>query len=230
MKKSIIFFLLFLVQFVYCQNIGLISNINPKLGYIHSKAGLKFNPVFETELDYDLNNFINKTFAEFNITTTQYNDFEWNKLGFFDEFTQTVPVLDYLKYYSTINNIDELYIIRKINSFKLIGPMDMFFNFKHNFGIMTFPSSEKRALMYYNFGIYKYSLSENKVYSARLKRSERMEVYINQKFASQIYDNNKILIGNTVQNYFLPIFENHIKNSLTKLINQEEKEVVRIFK
>ena len=185
MKNFTLFFTLVFINFFHSQNIGIISNINPKLGYSHTKAGIKFNPIFEKDLDYDLNDFINKTFSQANKTTLQFNDFNWNKLGFFDQFTSSEPILDYLKIYCENKKIDELFIIRKVNSFKLIGPMDMFFDFKHNFGIMTFPSSQKRALMYYNFAVYKYSLKDSKIYFPILRKNEKMDIYLNNSLKAQ---------------------------------------------
>lgn len=224
MKRLIPLFFFFICSVFYSQNIGIVSNINPKLGYSHTKAGIKFNPIFENDLDYNLQNFIDKTFTDNNKSIQELNDFDWRRLGFFDEFTKTSPILDYLKTYCETNKIDELFIVRKVNSFKLIGPMDMFFNFSHNFGIMTFPGNQKRALMYYNFGVYKYNLKDNKIYTPVLKKDERMDIYLNKTFDNPIYGEDKILKDKTVPNYFLPIFENFMKNSFTKLLIQNPKE------
>ena len=229
MKKFVLLLFLIFINFFYAQNIGIVGNVNPKLGYSHTKAAIKFTPIFEKDLDYDLNDFINTTFSQANKTTVHFNDFDWKTLGFFDEFTKSVPILDYLKNYCESKKVDQLFIIRKVNSFKLIGPMDMFFNFKNNFGIMTFPNSQKRAFMYYNFAVYKYSLKDNKIYSPLLKKNERMDVYLNKSFENAIYDDNKMLKDNRVTDYFIPIFENFMKNSFLKLLNQNEKEVY-IFK
>lgn len=230
MKKILILILLFFIRFTYCQNIGIVSNINPKLGYTHAKAGvIKFNTIFEKELDYNLIDFIEQTIIGQNKNKVKLNNFNWNNLGYFDKSTTAKPILDYLNNYCKNENIGELIIVRKVNSFNLIGPMDMFFDLNHNFGLMTFPSSQNRVLMYYNFEIYKYSLNENKIYLPILKKNEKMDVYLNKNFKEPIYNNEKLLKDKTAQNYFLPIFENFIKSSILKLINQKEKEVF-IFK
>ena len=71
--------------------------------------------------------------------------------------------------------------------------------------------------------------TDNKIYSPLFKKNERMDVYLNKSFENAIYDDNKMLKDNRVTDYFIPIFENFMKNSFLKLLNQNEKEVY-IFK
>jgi hypothetical protein len=107
----------------------------------------------------------------------------------------------------------------------------MFFYFKHNFGILTLNSYKKRALFYFNFGVYKYSLKENVIYLPNLKKGEYIDAYLTKKFDSEVFnqDTKKMSNSTMIIDYYLPQFKNYIKNTLYHLLDGKKTEVY-IFK
>jgi hypothetical protein len=232
MKRLILILSILIFNINYSQKIAVVSNINPIMGYTFAKTGLiSFKPQIEDDLDFNLNDYTNEIFKDKNLDVKYFEDFNWDNLGYFDDYSKSKPILDYLQSYCNKKEIDELIIFRKYNSFKLIGVLDMFFYFKHNFGILTLNSYKKRALFYFNFGVYKYSLKENVIYLPNLKKGEYIDAYLTKKFDSEVFnqDTKKMSNSTMIIDYYLPQFKNYIKNTLYHLLDGKKTEVY-IFK
>lgn len=226
-QKIFLCFVLSLFLNLKGQNVGIISNINPTMGHIHTKAGLKFNPIFEKDLDFNIESIINNTLTENQKEFSYFSDFDWEKLGYFTDKTKAKPILEYLQKYSNEKEIEELFIIRKLNSYGSFG-LAGFHNFNHNIGILSLPSNKKRSIFFYNFVIYKYSKKDNIVYIPTLNKNERIDAFTIKNFSEGVYDENQQLSLNVIE-YYTSAFKKHISISIIKLLNQNEKELY-IFK
>lgn len=223
MKTIFLFFALSLFFNLKGQSIGIVSNINPNMGHIHTKSGLKFNPIFEKDLDFNIENIISNTLTENQKEFSYFSDFDWEKLGYFTDKTKSKPILEYLQLYSKKNGIDELFIIRKLNHYGSFG-LGGFHNFNYNIGILSLPSNKKRSIFFYNFEIYKYSIKDNKIYFPLLTKNERVDTFTIKNFSEGIYDENIQLYPHIIE-YYSSSFTKHIKTSIIKLLNQNEKDI-----
>lgn len=224
MKTIFLFFALSLFFNLKGQSIGIVSNINPNMGHIHTKSGLKFNPIFEKDLDFNIETIISNTLTENQKEFSYFFDFDWEKLGYFTDKTKAKPILEYLQKYSNEKGIEELFIIRKLNSYRITDISAYSYYFNYNAGILSFPAYKKRCVFFYNFIIYKYSVKDNSIYIPLLEKSERINDMSIKKFPENVYDENQQLYPHIIE-YYTTAFNKHIKTSIIKLINQNEKDI-----
>ncbi|SFN15964.1 hypothetical protein SAMN05421738_107132 [Algoriella xinjiangensis] len=81
MKNCIIIFIFFLnLQTSFAQNIGIVSNINLDLEYVHLEGTLKLRLKNQHKIDYNMNEFINQYFEKKGFEVKYPYDFDFNYL------------------------------------------------------------------------------------------------------------------------------------------------------
>jgi hypothetical protein len=130
MRFLSVFFTIIFCSIFNAQNIGLVSDINPQMGYTNAKDGVIFlNPVLEKDLDFNILDFTIDTLKKNNKLIKLYNEFNWNGFEVFDDFRTRYKKLKYLKSYCESKNIQELFIIRKSTSKQIFNSYKMFDKF-----------------------------------------------------------------------------------------------------
>jgi hypothetical protein len=223
MRFLSVFFTIIFCSIFNAQNIGLVSDINPQMGYTNAKDGVIFlNPVLEKDLDFNILDFTIDTLKKNNKLIKLYNEFNWNGFEVFDDFRTRYKKLKYLKSYCESKNIQELFIIRKSTSKQIFNSYKMFDKLQHNFGILTVNSAKKNVYLYSNFHVYKYSAKSEKIYIANLDEADDLNVYINKKYDEKYDKFSKLLPNNIAIDYFSTYFKNYYSKTLLQLLNQKD--------
>ncbi|AZI69738.1 hypothetical protein [Cloacibacterium normanense] len=200
MKLKFLFIALFPLLF-NSQKIGIVSNINPKMGYVFLKGSFKAKAEIEKELNYNylvfLEDYLNKNKYSFQ----KYEDFDFSKLENIDLKYSNVKAIEYINQFCNEKGIDKILILRKNTAYgrsDILGINDL----NYNFGIATLSHTKKRALFFSNFLVLPYS-KNNKDFT-NIFIPENM----NKKFDFEVYDSNKNLREeNKIIEHFLPIFK-----------------------
>ena len=80
MKKILNLFLSLMPIFMFSQKIGIVYNINPKMGYTYMKGVFKAVPVLQEEMNFDFIIFLEEYLQKKNLTHELRNDFDFSKL------------------------------------------------------------------------------------------------------------------------------------------------------
>lgn len=196
------------------QKTGIVSEINPKMGYVHLKGVIKTKVLGENDLDFNVLSYLASYFSDKHIETEQPQDFDFSRLEYFSERHKYKDMLAYAEVFCEKNNLNQLIIIRRKNAYTIADPMQMFYGFDHDYGIATLSLYDKRPILFYNFSLIRY-LKGSKNFDVLLQPS-----YKNQKFDEVVFDKEKnTLINDKVFPYFKPVFEGVLSKALTKIEN-----------
>lgn len=187
--RIIISVLSIFANFFYAQKIGIISDINPQMGYVVFK-GEFFNekPILEKDVDYNFIKFLENHFQSKNIHTEHF----YNNL-FTDErmsYESKSAILD-LKKICSENSFNKIILVLKNTQYIDVNdPMLLYKNLSHDLGFETHKKTSTRALLYGNFKIYVYDFSNNKLNLIINK------VYIVHRFKQPLFDKNSFDLKN----------------------------------
>lgn len=205
--KLNLFCCLFLLytSFFYSQKVGIISEINSKMGYVVFKGELfTEKAIFEKDLEYNFIDFINKYYKERNITPKNIDEFP---------FSMNFITSDELKYFQNLckkNDIDELLIISKNKYYFENDPMSIYKNLNHELGIEAYVKAKTRALLYGNFQIYVYNLKNHNVKTVINK------VYMIHRFKNPVFNESYNLVNKDVEKLFADDLEKLITKKMNK--------------
>ncbi|WP_415328724.1 hypothetical protein [Chryseobacterium sp. MMS23-Vi53] len=187
--RILILFLSIFANFFYTQKIGIISDINPQMGYVVFK-GEFFNekPILEKDVDYNFIKFIENHFQSKNIQTEQFYSNHFTDYKMFYESKSAI--LD-LKKICSENNFSKIILVLKNTQYIDVNdPMLIYENLNHELGFETHKKTPTRALLYGNFKIYVYDFSSNKLNLIINK------VYIVHRFKQPLFDKNSFDLQN----------------------------------
>ena len=206
-KKTIQLFLILSSIFVCSQKIGIVSDINSKMGYTFLKGTFKATPVVQKDLDFDFMVFLKDYMKKNNYSFEIKNNFDFSKLEDINLQTSNKKELEYVNQYCEENGIDKLLIIRKNTSYgrsDILGMNDL----SYNYGIATLSFSKKRALFFSNFLIFPFTKGNNGF------KDVFTTSRLTHKFDNDVYDENHLLKNSSVLDYYLPIFKEKLSEDL----------------
>ncbi|RQO77841.1 hypothetical protein DBR40_07680 [Pedobacter sp. KBW01] len=181
------------------------------MGYVYLKGAFKAKVLAENDLNFNLLTYLTTYLNKKNIENKEFESFDFKELEYFSERYKYKKMVAYAEDFCVKNNLDQIIIIRKKNTYTLTDPMQMFYGFDHDFGIATLSMYDKRPILFYNFSLIKYLKGSND-FKILLSPS-----YKNHKFDDVVLDKeNYRLINDSVLMYFQPVFETILNKSLDK--------------
>ncbi|KQM78106.1 hypothetical protein ASE74_15465 [Pedobacter sp. Leaf216] len=210
--KTTFTILIFLIPLCsIAQKTGIVSDINYQMGYVYLKGALNPKVLAENDLDFNVLTYLTAYLNKQNVQNEQFENFDFKELEYFDRRYKYKKMVAYAEEFCIKNNLNQIIIIRKKNSYKMADPRQMFYGFHHDFGIATLSMYDKRPILFYNFSIIRY-LKGSSDFKVVLTNS-----YKNQKFDDVVFDKeNYKLINDKVLTYFQPVFEALLNKALDK--------------
>lgn len=206
MKLFTILVLLYFSDF-YSQKTGIVSDVNPVMGYVITKGELFTEGAFlEKDLDYNIMDFFAEYYKKQNKEYSFPENFEfWSENLLYEEG------YEYLKTFCTQKNIDQLLIIFTNKNYMANDPMLMYRSLEHQLGIEAYKKTPTRAVLYGNFRIYLFDAA-----SDRLKTVANT-IYFPHRFKARIFDKENYDFTNSEAK---EIFVNDLETFLTKKLDK----------
>jgi len=210
--KLSLFLCLFLlnISFFYSQKVGIISDINSKMGYVVFKGEIfTEKPIFEKDINYDLIEFLHQYYTDKNISSKNINPIGVSFNGVFSN------EIERFRHVCKENNLDQLLIISKNKSYTANDPMLIYNTLNHELGIEAYVKTKTRAIMYGNFRIYLYNLANHTI------KGVVSNVYIPHRFKSPVFDDkNYDLINDEVKKLFADDLEKLVTRKMDKFYSK----------
>ncbi|OCK50301.1 hypothetical protein BA768_20405 [Chryseobacterium sp. CBo1] len=211
LKLSLFLFLFFSnISFFYSQKVGIISDINSKMGYVVFKGELfTEKPIFEKDINYDLIDFLHQYYTDKNISSKNINP---TGISFNGVFSKEI---ERFRNVCKENNLDQLLIISKNKSYTSNDPMLIYSSLNHELGIEAYVKTKTRAIMYGNFRIYLYNLADHTI------KDVVSNVYIPHRFKGPVFDDkNYDLINDEVKKLFADDLEKLVTRKMDKFYSK----------
>lgn len=211
--KNIFSLLIFFISYSsFAQTTGIVSNINPQMGYIYLKGAFNPKALHENDLNYSFSDSIATYLEDRNITTKILDSFDFAELEYFSERIKYKKMVAYAEDFCQKNNLDRIIIVRKKNAYTISDPMQMFDGFIHDYGIATLSIYDKTAMLFYNFSIIGFTKGEK---DFRIFMGPN---YKSHKFEDILFDKVKYtLINKNVEPFFKNLFKDKLMKGLEKL-------------
>ena len=208
MKNVIIFFLN--LQTSFAQNVGIVSNINLDLDYVHLEGTLKLRPKNQHKIDYNINEFINHYMEKKGFEVKYPYDFDFKlfpKNHNYKTPKQNEKLNEYVNLFCLENNLQKLIIIRKPTEIDMTEGVAGFF-------IYTSSLARKKAGIVYRTEIFLYDSSKGNNFS-RFGSSRRIH-----NFKDYIFDKEgNIGKNNKVESNMIKVFEDFLIKYFEKILN-----------
>lgn len=187
--RILLLVLTFFVNFFYAQKIGIISDINPNMGYVVFKGELfTERPILEKNVDYNFIEFIENYFQSKNVQTESIYTNHFNDQDLVYKYKSAITDL---KKICTENNFSKIILVLKNTQYININdPMLLYKNLKHELGFETHKKTPTRGLLYGNFKIYVYDFSSDKL------NLIINQIYILHRFKQPLFDKNSFDLQN----------------------------------
>ncbi|MEJ8597575.1 hypothetical protein JSO62_02535 [Riemerella anatipestifer] len=199
---------------IYSQKIGIVSNVNPTMGYVFLKGAFKVVPVYQENLHFNILNFLEEYLKKENYSYEFSDSFDFSKLEDLNLKYINKKEIKYINEYCEKYGYDKILILRKNtnNTNYHGGYMYGINDLNSNFGIAALSSSKKRAFLFTNFLFYTFHKGDNDF------KNIFGYVFTNHKFEESIYDENMKLVNQSTILYFLSEYKNIITNDFDKFL------------
>lgn len=204
-----IYLSLFILLSLSCfgQKIGLVSDINPTMGYAHMTGVVSPKPVYQESMRYNFFDFIKSNLKTKDLEIELYRGFNFENLAYLNPHSPTKKISKYVRDYCESNNIEKLIIVNRRNLYTTIETMRMFHQLDYDYGIVTTNYSKKGAMFYLNFYVSIYDFKNNKFH-----KSYGSKIF-SKTMSEATYDPEKLtLTNNNLYGFFVEKLETQLKS------------------